>query len=259
MLMICLYLKTHNKTGLKYLGKTTKDPFKYQGSGLYWTRHLKVHGNDVTTEILYESLDLDEIKRIGLEYSQKWSIVESKKFANLIPEYGTGGDTSMCFTEDVIRRMSEKSKSAWTSKRKKEWSDYKTGCVLSELHKKNISHSLQGRHVTDETRQKISIANKGKVRSEETRRKISESKRHISQETRNLISVANKGRVQTEETKEKIALTVGKYWTPEIRQAWGEKYKGRKFDEVQCPHCGKIGSKPAMTRWHFDSCKASPK
>lgn len=24
-----LYIKTHNQTGLKYFGKTTKDPFKY--------------------------------------------------------------------------------------------------------------------------------------------------------------------------------------------------------------------------------------
>ena len=25
--------------------------------------------------------------------------------------------------------------------------------------------------------------------------------------------------------------------------------------EVQCPHCGSIGGKPVMTRWHFDNCK----
>ena len=34
-----LYVKQHNKTGLKYFGKTTKkDPLKYKGSGLYWKR-----------------------------------------------------------------------------------------------------------------------------------------------------------------------------------------------------------------------------
>ena len=38
--MIYLYKKTHNKTGLKYLGKTiSKDPYTYSGSGVYWTRH----------------------------------------------------------------------------------------------------------------------------------------------------------------------------------------------------------------------------
>jgi transposase len=52
-MLIYLYVKTHNKTGLKYLGKTTKlDPHKYSGSGKRWLRHLKKHGFDYTTEIL---------------------------------------------------------------------------------------------------------------------------------------------------------------------------------------------------------------
>ena len=59
--MIYLYLKTHNLTGLKYLGKTIKDPYEYSGSGIVWTRHLKSHGNDVTTEILFATNN----KRLG--------------------------------------------------------------------------------------------------------------------------------------------------------------------------------------------------
>jgi len=55
--MLFLYKKTHNKTGLKYLGKTQQDPYKYKGSGTYWTRHLAIHGNDVSTEILLETED----------------------------------------------------------------------------------------------------------------------------------------------------------------------------------------------------------
>ena len=44
-LMFYLYIKTHSKTGLKYLGYTQKkDPFSYTGSGTYWKRHLKKHG-----------------------------------------------------------------------------------------------------------------------------------------------------------------------------------------------------------------------
>jgi len=45
-----LYIKKHNVTGLKYFGKTVRDPLKYKGSGQYWLTHLKQHGNDVTTE-----------------------------------------------------------------------------------------------------------------------------------------------------------------------------------------------------------------
>ena len=40
--MIYLYIK-ESPLGLKYLGKTEKDPFKYIGSGLYWKKHLKKH------------------------------------------------------------------------------------------------------------------------------------------------------------------------------------------------------------------------
>ena len=92
--MIYLYLKTHNKTGLKYLGKTEQDPFEYRGSGYRWQRHLKKHGNDVRTEILLETTDKEEIKRMGLYYSNLWNVVDSKEFANIVPESGNSGDTS---------------------------------------------------------------------------------------------------------------------------------------------------------------------
>ena len=43
--MYYLYVKTHKVTGLKYLGQTSKDPFKYNGSGTRWTNHIKKYGN----------------------------------------------------------------------------------------------------------------------------------------------------------------------------------------------------------------------
>lgn len=52
MTIMSLYVKTHNKTGLKYLGYTKRDPFKYKGSGYCWVPHIRKHGNDVSTEIL---------------------------------------------------------------------------------------------------------------------------------------------------------------------------------------------------------------
>ena len=69
--MIYLYIKTHNKTGLKYLGKTSRnDPYKYQGSGVYWQRHLQKHGYDVTTKILLATNDKQEIKETGIFFSK---------------------------------------------------------------------------------------------------------------------------------------------------------------------------------------------
>ena len=35
-----LYVKTHNVTGLKYFGKTTRNPLTTNGSGVYWKSHI---------------------------------------------------------------------------------------------------------------------------------------------------------------------------------------------------------------------------
>lgn len=48
-----LYIKTHKKTGLKYLGQTSKqNPYEYYGSGTDWKKHLNEFGYLVDTEIL---------------------------------------------------------------------------------------------------------------------------------------------------------------------------------------------------------------
>jgi len=57
--------------------------------------HLKKHGNDVTTVILKECQDQDELKKWGIYYSELWDIVESNDWANVRPENGDGGDTSL--------------------------------------------------------------------------------------------------------------------------------------------------------------------
>mgnify|MGYP006144704393 CR=1 FL=1 len=88
-----IYLKTHNKTGYKYLGKTiSKDPHTYSGSGKLWLRHLNKHGFDYTTEIL-EECETKEVRERGLYYSKLYNIVEDKSFANLMVESGDGGAT----------------------------------------------------------------------------------------------------------------------------------------------------------------------
>jgi hypothetical protein len=97
-MIIYLYVKTHNKTGLKYLGKTvSKNPHKYRGSGIYWSSHIKKHGYDVTTEILKECQSESELNYWGKYYSELWDIVKAKDengrkiWANLKPESGDGG------------------------------------------------------------------------------------------------------------------------------------------------------------------------
>ena len=93
-LMIYLYVKIHNVTNLKYLGKTTKDPYKYSGSGKRWLNHIKLHGDDCRTQILLVSLSKQEIAETGVFFSRLWGVVKSDEWANLIEESGSGGDTS---------------------------------------------------------------------------------------------------------------------------------------------------------------------
>jgi hypothetical protein len=90
--MFYLYIKIHNKTGLKYLGKTEQeDPCKYEGSGKRWTLHIKKHGYDVTTQILKECHTKEEVKKWGIYYSKLYDVVKSKDWANIVPEQGDGG------------------------------------------------------------------------------------------------------------------------------------------------------------------------
>ena len=100
-----LYVKTHNVTGLKYFGKTTRDPCKYRGSGTYWVSHLKIHGNNVSTEIIGYFTDKDECATVAIKFSQDNNIVHAvnennkKTWANQIEENGTdGGITRVNFT-----------------------------------------------------------------------------------------------------------------------------------------------------------------
>jgi len=107
---VTLYIATHNKTGLKYFGKTTRyfteeDLQKYyHGSGKYWLRHLYKHGDDITMEI-YGIYNLNEVKEEALKLSKSWDIVESKDWANLKYEDGLNGGGNI-ISDEGKRRIS---------------------------------------------------------------------------------------------------------------------------------------------------------
>ena len=153
-----LYVKTHNKTGLKYLGKTIQNPYKYKGSGIYWRRHLSQHGNDVTTKILKECQTNDEIKYWGQYYSDLWNVVNDNTWANLKPETGEGGSGKMSIlTKEKIKHY-QKSK-VWTEKavqsrltnclknaalrKGKPWDDKKRRSTLNTYLEKNLELALK--------------------------------------------------------------------------------------------------------------------
>lgn len=125
--MIYLCVKTHLQTGLRYLCKTEQDPHIYQGSGSYWKRHIKKHGNDVRTDIVFQSEIKEEIKEKGLYYSELWNVVESKDWANLIPESGSGGSPK--------GRIGSKGKRGPQKNPRREWSEARRLAKQKEIRK----------------------------------------------------------------------------------------------------------------------------
>ena len=88
-----LMIKEHKITGLQYLCKTTKkDPIKYNGSGVYWKSHIKIYGKEHIKTIWCELFtDVDELVDTALALSENFDIVNSDRWANLIPENGLDG------------------------------------------------------------------------------------------------------------------------------------------------------------------------
>lgn len=166
--MYYLYVKTHNRTGLKYLGKTTRDPFKYKGSGVRWTNHINEHGYDVCTEILLETSSREELKEKGKYYSKLWNVVNDYSWANLKAEEGDGGDnssfikyenTNQSFRKNLNykEKVSKSCKGAWEDK----FSDPKFD--EKEFRKMCADRSRKmwaSRGISDEDRKKRSVTQK---------------------------------------------------------------------------------------------------
>lgn len=110
--LVCLYIAIHNKTGLRYFGKTTKYfteydlQKKYHGSGIYWKKHLIKYGDDVTMTI-YKVCDINDVEEIALKFSIENNIVKSKKWANLIFETGIQNPEGFIIVYDKIKRISK--------------------------------------------------------------------------------------------------------------------------------------------------------
>ena len=217
---IYLYVKTHNKTGLKYLGKTgSKDPHKYPGSGTYWKHHLRKHGKDYSTEIIKECESIEEFAKWGLHYSNLWKVVESNDWANLKEETG-----------DAHGKLSVESrkKIADAGLGREPWNKGITG------FRAGTEHHYYGKSRSDKDKTNISNGRK-------TGKYITPFADHQhSIESKEKIKAARALQVITEETKKKI----------------GDANRGKSKPKLTCPHCGFIGGASQMKQWHFVNCKS---
>lgn len=215
---IYLYVKTHNVTGLKYLGKTeSKDPHKYPGSGTYWKSHLKKHGKDYRTDIIKECQTKDEFAYWGLFYSNLWNVVESSEWANLKEETG---DAHGKLSSESRKKISDAGlgREAWN----KGMSGFRSG----------VEHHFYGKIRSDKDKENISQGRK-------TGKYITPFAGHQHTiESKEKIKAARSLQITSNETKVKI----------------GDSNRGRPKPLATCPYCGKTGGVSAMSRWHFDRC-----
>jgi hypothetical protein len=250
-----LYVKTHNKTGKKYLGQTKKeDAHSYPGSGIYWTRHLQQHGNDWSTEIIKECKSMDELRQWGLYYSELWDVVNNEEWANLKPESGDGS-SGMKHTDETKKRMSlSRNGHSTTEETKKKIGLANSKKTRSDETKKKISESLTGRKnspLSEETKKKISESQIGKVISEETRFKLREARKNqkpITDAGRKKISETHKGKIVSNETKKKLSSSLvgkknklGKKDTNETKKKKSEAQLGKKKNNGPAVSAAKKG------------------
>jgi hypothetical protein len=147
--MTWLMIKQHNDTGLKYFHKTDKkDPNKYLGSGLYWLRHLKEHGRNVST-IWAEEFTPDEVEEVATFISEELNIVDNKEWANLKIENGLDGGSDGSQFKD--REISLQERSNLSERMKKE----------NPMHNAEAKDNHLKAMRSDSRREKLSKAKKG--------------------------------------------------------------------------------------------------
>lgn len=181
-MIIYLYLKTHRLTKKKYLGKTVQDPYTYPGSGTYWQEHLHRFGNDVDTEILFETKCKDALKEKALYYSQLWQVDENPQFANTVLEAGDGGDTSSSpgyqkYLNEILRNPD----SEFVQKTRKR---------MRENNPMHNPESVAKAHAP-EHRSKRAASLRGKPKTEEHKKKLRE--RNLQPHVRKQLSDRIKG------------------------------------------------------------------
>lgn len=231
--MFYLYVKTHNITGRKYLGYTSKDPMKYHGSGLRWKSHLKKHGNDVTTEILAECETKHDVRRLGEYYSDFYNVVEDENWSNLKPETGDGGsppgtNLGRKHTDKTKRLISERTK----GKPKPANSRSRTEAEKEHLRQVNL-----GKKLSVETVEKMRQRMLEFTHSNESKAKMRKPKSLVARQN---MTVAQQQRRKAEEKK--VWITDG-----QENQLWPENEKipkgwtiGRTIDTVPPSQKGKF-------------------
>lgn len=205
MSIIYLYVKQCSHCGLKYFGNTTRDPYKYNGSGKYWQRHVKTHGTKhIKTLDVYSFEDQKLCNEFALNFSEVNNIVESSEWANLMPETGLRG---LVYTDDMRKRISESNHTrVITPEQRLKRSEQRLGKKLgpqSKETKLKRSVTMKGR---PSPRKGVAANPEAKVKL----KALAESRRGIqrTQDVIDKISISRKGKGTGPQSPEHIAKRI---------------------------------------------------
>jgi hypothetical protein len=251
---IYLYIKTHKKTGLKYLGKTSSNnPHTYPGSGVYWRKHLDKHGYDYDTKILKECQTNQEVVEWGQYYSKLWNVVASDEWANLTEENGSGGNNGLVWTSEMREEQSKRFKGQ------------------PSLNKGKTYKEIYGSEKAVEKVKKFKETYKKKLESKppkEKSKKLPHGKARIGMTYKEIYGEEKAADIQTKQKEKLSGKNNPRYGKPgtfknkhhteeslaKMRQPTGPHNKKREI--LICPHCEKASDASNAKRWHFNNCKS---
>lgn len=252
--MYYLYIKTHNETGLKYLGKTNqKDYHSYPGSGVRWKRHLEKHCYDYRTDILLVTDDKNELKETGIFFSKIFNIVKSKEWANLQEEKGDGVSSEFALMENH-RRLEE-----GTHPFCDPLYNQKTNNKRQDTKRKNGTHNflggkIQQKRVENGTHHLLS----GEIQRKSNLKRIKDGTHNFIDNIKcvdenGIIFSVSKQDYDSDDSLVHINSSTGKKRLG--KETVTDKQRKYLDTKIQCPYCNKQGNISNMKRWHFDKCK----
>lgn len=158
----CIYKTTNLINGKTYIGQTInegKSLDKYLGSGTALKRAVKKYGRpSFEKEILFNCSGLEQMNRL-----------ERLSIRMFCPDYNIdSGGRGVHINKGKILSQDHRDKIAAAHQGKRHATH-----ITTEEHKRKISESLTGRHLSAETKLKLAQVNIGKKVSEETRAKMS--------------------------------------------------------------------------------------
>ena len=165
-------------------------------------------------------------------------------------------------TEEAKERIRQ------AQKRIKPEDRFNYGKHLSEETKEKIKQGNLGQKRTQETIENIRKVNIGRKLSPITIEKMSYFQKNRVKTEKELLFFKglNKGRVHSEQSKENMSIShrgtknhnFGKHFSEDTKRKMNESNKNKPI--VICPYCGfKSTSRVCMNRWHFDNCKQKPR